>query len=59
MSVHWFQLGLGVGHDRLGEVFFQKEEQAIARCFVKNGVKASMGGVWKGWTTSGGLCRPC
>lgn len=48
-----------MGHDRLGEVFFQKEEQAIARCFVKNGVKASMGGVWKGWTTSGGLCRPC
>lgn len=62
MSVYWSHLGLGVGHDGLGEVFFQIEEQAIAReawRLVRNGEKASMGGVWKGQTTPGGLCRPC
>lgn len=51
-----------MGHDGLGAVFFQTEEQAIAReawCLVRNGEKASTGEVWRGRATPGGLCRPC
>lgn len=62
MSVHWSQLGLGVGHDGVGGVFFQTEKQVIAReawCLVSSGEKASVGGVWKGRTTPGALCRHC
>lgn len=48
MSVYWSQLGLRLGHDRVGGVFFQIEKQAIAReawCLVRSGEKARVGGV--------------
>lgn len=39
-----------MGHDGVGGVFFQVEEQAVAKeawCLVRNGEKASMGGYGK------------